>query len=93
MTEIPKPILLVLSAEQSLALEPYLGVLKEMHDQGKPGMLLAQLDGVHMKCGVVSHEMAQAIRRAMGNDEWKTIKSLAEAEKEKRQGRDDDRHR
>lgn len=41
----------------------------ELADAGKPGMLLAQIYGDHMRIGIIGHEAAHKIYDALGTPE------------------------
>ena len=50
-------------------IQPLMALISEMSDQGKPGMLLAQIYGDHMRVGVLSNDRSQRLCAALGHPE------------------------
>jgi hypothetical protein len=55
-----------LTPEQDAEIQPLMEQIRKMGDEGKPGMLVAQVFPGHMRLGVVSNERAQQIAAAGG---------------------------
>lgn len=62
-------LIVQLTAEQVKQIAPAYAKLGELADAGKPGMLLAQIYGDHMRVGIMSHEAAHKIYEALGTPE------------------------
>lgn len=58
-----------LTAEQVAQLEGARAKIGELADAGKPGMLLAQIYGDHMRVGIMSNEAAHKMYEALGTPE------------------------
>lgn len=75
-----KPILIELTPEQRGALMGHMNEIKKMAREGKPGMLVAQLDGSDMIVGILSHEQGKVMFEMISGKPWKdeTVKSMVE---------------
>lgn len=60
-------MIIELTQEQIDAIAPAYRKTGEMADDGKPGMLLAQIYGDHMRVGIMSHENGVKVIEALGS--------------------------
>lgn len=58
-------IVIALTEEQQAALKPLFDMLRQMDDEGAPGMAIAQLYPDHMACGFLSHEKATRLNESL----------------------------
>lgn len=68
-------LVLDLNQEQYEALTDARDALANMETSGKPGMVVAQIFGNHMKVGVIDHDKAVALQVAFGKSGGETART------------------
>lgn len=71
-------MIIKLTPEQIEAIAPAYRKIGEMADEGKPGLLLAQVYGDHIRVGIISHENGVKMLEALGSDPTRTHRSAYE---------------
>lgn len=64
-----------LTPEQQALIEPLMTRIAQMSEEGKPGILAAQVFPDHMRVGIISHEAGVEMIQKTGGDTTARIRS------------------